>query len=101
MSTTEVFAIKRAWQHGVRVGAEAALEFVPPSDQSEGNTWRELAAMEYEATNNADAKVWHHVWVHGFVCGYYTGVDRHEVPEADLKELDLARHMQESMAHLI
>lgn len=98
--TPDIVSIKYAWMHGVNAGIAAAQNFVAPPQQSEGCTWRELATLEFEATDDIEVLTQFHVWHHGFVYGYYFETDRVNVPAADLGIYDLAVHMQESMAYL-
>jgi hypothetical protein len=57
--------------------------------------------MEYAAVESEDAKRWPYVWSHGFMCGYYGDLDKGSVPASDHRDLDIARHMEESMSRIV
>ena len=92
-----IYKIKRAWANGKEAGANAANFMLSPSDQDADSdmTWETIADDDYEAVSDEDSKAYPSVWKMGYLCGYYSSAESHEVLDIDRKGHGLAVHMED------
>jgi hypothetical protein len=102
MSKVNILKIKRSWNAGVESGNFNAAYTLDPTSQSikDGLTWQTIADDEFDE-DKCDVKEYPHVYMHGFLYGYYSSCSEDEILPQDREAYELAKHMAERMSHLL
>lgn len=91
---------KMAWGWGFDAGNYAAAYTLDPDQQTFGHdahNWQTLADAEIVTATRPAVMQHPELWRQGFLAGYYSSCELHEVPDIDREAVMMARRMQARM----